>query len=93
MMKIVKQSVCILLLLVLLGIGFPAMAGEKVNLNSATVEQLIEIKGIGEVLAQRIVDYRQVHGNFKNLEELKNVKGVGDKTWEKLVPYLALAKE
>ena len=92
-MKLIKHSICILLLLALLGVGLPAVAGQKLNLNSATVEQLIEIKGIGEVLAQRIVTYRQTHHGFKNLEELANVKGVGAKTLAKLQPYLTLTQE
>ncbi len=91
-MKIVKRLVCVSLLVLVLLVGsFPAFAGAKVNINTATVEQLVEVKGIGEVLAQRIVEYRQAHGVFKSLNQLDNVKGVGGKTLEKLLPYLILA--
>lgn len=93
-MNVVKRSVCVsMLVLVLLVGGFPVMALEKVDVNTATVEQLIEIKGIGEVLAQRIIAYRQANGGFKSLDELDNVKGVGGKKLEKLLPYLALVED
>jgi competence protein ComEA len=92
MMKIVKRLFCVSTLVLVLLVGsFPAFAGPKVNINTATVEQLVEVKGIGEVLAQRIVEYRRAHGVFKSLNELDNVKGVGGKTLEKLLPYLILA--
>lgn len=54
----------------------------KVNINSATKEQLETLDRIGSTLAQRIIDYRNAHGRFKTIEELKNVSGIGDKTFE-----------
>jgi competence protein ComEA len=48
-----------------------------VHLNSATVEQLDELPGVGPVTAQKIVDYRQEHGGFKNVDELDAVPGIG----------------
>ena len=91
-MKNVKRLVCVSMLVLVLLVGsLPAFAVQKVNINTATVEQLVEVKGIGEVLAQKIVEYRQAHGGFKSLDELDNVKGVGGKTLEKLLPFLILA--
>jgi competence protein ComEA len=93
MMNVVKRLVCVSLLVLALSIGsFSAMAFEKLNINTATVEQLVEVKGIGEVLAKRIVEYRQAQGEFKSLDELENVKGFGEKTLEKLLPYLIVVK-
>lgn len=63
-----------------------------VSLNSATQQELEErLPGVGEKLAQRIVEYRDQHGGFQSLEELKNVEGIGDKTLEKIKPYLSLS--
>ena len=57
-------------------------AVEKVNINTATQEELETVPGIGEVLAERILDYRTEHGAFHRPEELLNVPGIGEKTLE-----------
>ena len=51
---------------------------ELVNLNSATVEELMRLPGVGEVLAGRIVGYREEHGAFASVEELTKVPGIGE---------------
>ena len=51
---------------------------EMVNLNSATVEELMTLPGVGEVLAGRIVGYREEHGAYASVEELRNVPGIGE---------------
>lgn len=66
----------------------PAPSG-KVNLNTASAEQLAAVPGIGDKLAGRIVEYRQKNGSFKNVQELMNVKGVGEKSFGKLEPFLS----
>ncbi len=55
----------------------------KININTATVQQLQQLHGIGEKKAQAIVDYRNQHGKFKNIAELADVKGIGPKLLEK----------
>jgi len=55
---------------------------EKVNINKATVEQLMEIKGIGQSYAERIVEYREKNGPFEKIEDIMNVKGIGEKKFE-----------
>ena len=61
---------------------------KKLDLNSATVEQLQELPGIGEAMAERIILYREEKGTIKRIDELKKVKGIGEKKFEKLKPHI-----
>ena len=56
----------------------------KVNINTATVEELKTLKGIGEKKAEAIIEYRKQNGSFKNKEELMKVRGIGKKLYESL---------
>ncbi|NBI29500.1 ComEA family DNA-binding protein [Chengkuizengella marina] len=56
----------------------------KINVNKASVQQLMTLPNIGEVKAQAIVDFREEHGRFLTRNELMNVTGIGEKTVEKL---------
>ena len=62
----------------------------KINLNTAGKEELMSIKGLGEILAERILDYRERHGGFDSLEELMEVDGIGEKRFATWKPYLTL---
>jgi competence protein ComEA len=64
--------------------------GTKINVNSATVEELSKLPRVGPKMAQRIVEYRTAHKNFKSVDELRNVKGVGPKVLEGIKPYVIL---
>lgn len=80
-----------LLLAAILFFSFTAGAFAAVNLNTATVEQLEALNGIGPAKAQAIVDYRKKNGNFKTVDDLNNVPGIGDKTLAKLKPEITVS--
>jgi len=61
-----------------------------INLNTATLEQLETLPGIGRKTAERILEYRTKSGSFKRIEELMNVKGIGEKSFLKLKPLVAV---
>ncbi|WOT04074.1 ComEA family DNA-binding protein [Shewanella youngdeokensis] len=63
---------------------------EVININSASVEQLSSLKGVGESKAKAIVDYRKTHGKFDSIEDLSEVKGIGEKLIEKNKAALSL---
>jgi competence protein ComEA len=69
------------------GATFPGM---KVQLNSATLEQLDELPGVGPVTAQQILDYRSANGAFRSIDELDAVPGIGPTTLEQLRPLVDL---
>jgi competence protein ComEA len=63
---------------------------EKINLNSATVEQLQSLPGIGPTTAKSIVEYRTKAGKFNRIEEIINIKGIGEKKFQKIKDRLLL---
>lgn len=64
----------------------------KIDLNKATIEELSNLPGIGPVLAQAIIDYREKNTRFNTLEELMQVPRIGEKTFEKIKGYLYVEK-
>lgn len=62
----------------------------KISLNSATIEELMTLPGIGESKAKLIIAYRNTNNGFKEIEEIKNVKGIGDSIYEKIKAFLTL---
>ena len=63
---------------------------EKISINSADLNGLMEIPYVGEKTALLIIEYRNTHGSFKTLEEIMEVKGIGPKKYEKMKDYIRL---
>ena len=63
---------------------------QKVSLNSATIDELKQLPGIGEVKAKAIIAYREKNGGFKTIEELLEVNGIGESTFNKIKDQLSL---
>lgn len=80
MKKVLALSLATLLLIV----PFAVYGGEKIDINNATVEELMKLPGIGAVTAERIVEYRETKGGFKSIEEIKKVKGIGSAKFNKI---------
>ncbi|NLC43815.1 MAG: transporter [Clostridiales bacterium] len=62
----------------------------KVNINSADQSLLETLPGIGPSKAQKILEYREINGNFKSIEEIMNISGIGEKTYENLKDLIAI---
>ena len=75
------------------GPAFAATAAPagKVNLNTATVTQLVDLPGIGPALAGRIVEHRQKNGAFKSVEDVMAVRGIGERNFAKIQGFLSVA--
>ncbi len=66
-------------------------APSPVDINTATLDELQTLKGIGAVIAQRIIDYREEHGPFTSVDELLNVKGIGEVTLSKFRDHVSVS--
>jgi competence protein ComEA len=64
----------------------------KVNLNTATAEQLASVPGLGPKLAARIVEQRQKSGGFKSVEDILGVKGIGEKNFAKIQAHVTVGE-
>ena len=61
-----------------------------ININTASIQELDTLPGIGEATANKIVNYREEKGKFNSIEEIKNVNGIGDKKYEELKTLISI---
>jgi len=69
---------------------FEAFQPARLNLNTATKEDLMLLPGVGEATAERIILHRQDNGPFQRTEDLRKVKGIGEKKFQKIKPYITV---
>ena len=95
-MRTTSRTILLLLLASLLAGAFAARAAEGegvVNINTASVEQLVLLPRVGETVARRIIAFRQKNGDFKDLEDLLLVTGIGEATFQLIEPHITLSGE
>ena len=100
-----RQVILFLIFVALLGLGINLLSKHcseirvigyvnqdigKINLNQASKTILIDVPGIGKILAQRIIEYREQNGKFKYIAELKDIKGIGKSKYEAIKEYFTV---
>ena len=83
----------VLLAMIAAALLWAADDAQRININTATVEELTKLPGIGGVIAQRIVNHREKSGKFRTLEELLVIRGISKKKLEKLRPLITVGAE
>lgn len=89
-MRVKKVFPMIIVLALVMSLVPTVMAQGKIDLNAATTDELVQIKGIGEKYAQRIIEYREKNGPFRQIEDIMKVKGIGPKTFESIKESLII---
>lgn len=71
-------------------ISQPQQITGKININTATIDQLMLLPGIGQVLAQNIIDHRNTHGNFQKTADLLLVEGIGEQRLDSIIDLITV---
>ena len=96
MKHLIRKSIgaALILVAVLSFVGFSqASDTSKINLNEASIQELVKVKGIGQKYAERIVAYRENNGKFKKAEDIMKVKGIGQKKYESIKDTIIVKAE
>ena len=101
----VNTKFVVVLIVVLLAVSGPAGATEagdaptvggpsprQVDINKASAAELTAIPGVGDTLAQRIVEFREKQGPFRRVEDLLKIKGIGEKSFQKMRPHVKVSE-
>lgn len=87
--KMLKKWILSIIVTLLLSTSL-VFAGDKVNVNTASLEQLQSINGVGVSTAEAIIEYRENNGTFDQVDDLVNVKGIGEKKLAKLAEQISV---
>ena len=68
----------------------PSPTTDLVNINTATTDELAKLPGIGETLAQKIIDFRETNGRFRRSEHLMLIDGISEKRYREIKPFISL---
>lgn len=66
------------------------LAEKSININTASKDQLIQLPGVGNSTADKIIEYRETHGGFKRIEDIMKIKGIGQKKFDKMKVFLTV---
>lgn len=80
----------IIVALIFIAGGYAAAEDAKININTASANELLKLSQIGEKKAEAIVTYRDEHGSFTAIEDITKVKGIGDKIFEKIKDHITV---
>jgi competence protein ComEA len=86
-----EKSFLFLILLLLIKILFSLMEEsffQKIDINKATLEELELLPGVGRKIAERIMEYRRVHGGFMKVDEILRIKGIGKRKYERIKDFI-----
>lgn len=80
----------IIVALIFIAGGYAVAEDAKININTASANELLKLSQIGEKKSEAIVAYRDEHGSFTAIEDITKVKGIGDKIFEKIKDHITV---
>ena len=96
MEKVCKlRKLVIMLFVIAFVFGGIAQAADvaKIDINKATVKELVKLKGIGKKYAEQIIEYREKNGKFEKIEDIMKVKGIGQKKFDSIKDLISVETE